>query len=280
MQDARPAVVVAEADRLAVAAVGPQRRAELAQPGVDGALVDVQPIALVVGLQVISRVKVLAKMDIAERRMPQDGQIAIELEAGKRVHLRASTFPSSQGEKVVLRILSSQQIIAFESGADRVVDPLAGSYYVEHLTTELENRAMKLIERVDELGGSEQAIAAGFFQEEIARSAYEHQLRVEAGETVIVGVNRFADQEEALSIPAPDYSALEKAQVKSVKAVRKKRDASEVKRALAALTKASGASSTDKHLMPLIIDAVRARATVGEISSALAENWGYFRPSL
>jgi type II secretory ATPase GspE/PulE/Tfp pilus assembly ATPase PilB-like protein len=80
---------------------------------VDGTLVDVQPIALVVAPNVISRVKVLAKMDIAERRMPQDGQIAIELEAGKRVHLRASTFPSSQGEKIVLRILSSQQIIAF-----------------------------------------------------------------------------------------------------------------------------------------------------------------------
>jgi type II secretory ATPase GspE/PulE/Tfp pilus assembly ATPase PilB-like protein len=80
---------------------------------VDGALVDVQPIALAVASQVISRVKVLAKMDIAERRMPQDGQIAIELEAGKRVHVRASTFPSSQGEKVVLRILSSQQIIPF-----------------------------------------------------------------------------------------------------------------------------------------------------------------------
>src|ERR1700730_14058684 len=80
---------------------------------VDGSLVDVQPVALVVSPQVISRVKVLAKMDIAERRMPQDGQIALEIEAGKRVHLRASTFPSSQGEKIVLRILSSQQIIAF-----------------------------------------------------------------------------------------------------------------------------------------------------------------------
>ena len=97
---------------------------------------------------------------------------------------------------------------------------------------------------------------------------------------MIVGVNRFADQEEALSIPAPDYSALEKAQVKSVKAVRKKRDASKVKGALGALQEASGASSTDKQLMPLIIDAVRARATVGEISGGLAENWGYFRPSL
>ncbi|MDP9152436.1 MAG: GspE/PulE family protein [Myxococcota bacterium] len=81
---------------------------------VDGALVDVQPIAVAVGTQVVSRVKVLAKMDIAERRLPQDGQITVDLEGGKRVHLRASTFPASQGEKVVLRVLSSQKLIAFE----------------------------------------------------------------------------------------------------------------------------------------------------------------------
>jgi type II secretory ATPase GspE/PulE/Tfp pilus assembly ATPase PilB-like protein len=81
---------------------------------VDGALVDVQPISLLVGSNVISRVKVLAKMDIAERRLPQDGQIAIKLDDGKLVHLRCSTFPASQGEKVVLRILSSQQLVAFE----------------------------------------------------------------------------------------------------------------------------------------------------------------------
>jgi general secretion pathway protein E/type IV pilus assembly protein PilB len=81
---------------------------------VDGALVDVQPIALAVAPNVVSRVKVLAKMDISERRMPQDGQIALEVETGKRVHLRAATFPSSQGEKVVLRILSSQHLISFD----------------------------------------------------------------------------------------------------------------------------------------------------------------------
>jgi methylmalonyl-CoA mutase N-terminal domain/subunit len=188
----------------------------------------------------------------------------------------ALALPTAEAATLALR---TQQIVAFESGVTNTADPLAGSYYVENLTNELEDRALKLIDKVDELGGSEQAIAAGFFQEEIARSAYEHQLRVEAGETVIVGVNRFADDEEALSIPAPDYSALEKAQVKSVKAVRKKRDASKAKRASVALQEASGAASTDTHLMPLIIDAVRARATVGEISSALAENWGYFRPS-
>jgi methylmalonyl-CoA mutase N-terminal domain/subunit len=189
----------------------------------------------------------------------------------------ALALPTAEAATLALR---TQQIVAFESGVTNTADPLAGSYYVENLTTELENRALELIEKIDALGGSEQAIAAGFFQEEIARSAYEHQLRVEAGETVIVGVNRFADQEEALSIPAPDYSALEKAQVKSVKAVRKTRDASRVKRALGALQGASGASSTGQHLMPLIIDAVQARATVGEISGALAENWGLYLPSM
>jgi methylmalonyl-CoA mutase, N-terminal domain len=188
----------------------------------------------------------------------------------------ALALPTAEAATLALR---TQQIVAFESGITNTADPLAGSYYVESLTTELESRALALIEKVDELGGSEKAIAAGFFQEEIARSAYEHQLRVEAGETVIVGVNRFADEEEPPSIPTPDYSALEKAQVQSVKAVRKKRDTSEVNRALAALRAASGASSTDNHLVPLIIDAVRARATVGEISGAFAENWGYFRPS-
>jgi methylmalonyl-CoA mutase N-terminal domain/subunit len=187
----------------------------------------------------------------------------------------ALALPTAEAATLALR---TQQIVAFESGVANTADPLAGSYYVENLTTELETRALELILKVDELGGSEKAIEAGFFQEEIARSAYEHQLRVEAGETVIVGVNRFADDEEALTIPVPDYSALEKAQVKSVKAVRKKRDAAKVKRALSDLQEASKELSSDTHLMPLIIDAVRARATVGEISGALAEIWGTYRP--
>ena len=189
----------------------------------------------------------------------------------------ALALPSAEAATLALR---TQQIVAFESGITNTVDPLAGSYYVENLTTELEERALELILKVDELGGSVKAIAAGFFQEEIARSAYEHQLRVEAGETVIVGVNRSADEEGPLSIPAPDYSALEKEQVDSVKAVRKKRDAAKFKRALAALSDASAATSTERRLMPLIVDAVRARATVGEISETLAANWGLYRPAL
>ncbi len=189
----------------------------------------------------------------------------------------ALALPTAEAAKLALR---TQQIVGYESGIANTADPLAGSYYVENLTTQLEERALELILKVDELGGSEKAIAAGFFQEEIARSAYEHQLRVEAGETVIVGVNRFADEEETLSIAVPDYSALEKAQVKNVKAMRKKRNAADVKRALAALGTASAKDSKQPRLMPIIIDAVRARATVGEISETLAANWGLYRPPL
>jgi len=189
----------------------------------------------------------------------------------------ALALPTAQSATLALR---TQQIVALESGVANTVDPLAGSYYVESLTSELEARASDLIAEVDRLGGSEKAIAAGFFQEQIARSAYEHQLRVEAGETVIVGVNRFADTDEPLSIPAPDYSALEKAQVKSVSKLRKKRKPQEAENALAALREASTRPVHEARLMPLIIDAVRARATVGEISETLATAWGVYRPSL
>src|SRR5207237_8647036 len=189
----------------------------------------------------------------------------------------ALALPTGEAAKLALR---TQQIVAYESGIANTADPLAGSYYVENLTTEIETRAYQLIQKVDALGGSEKAIAAGFFQEEIGRSAYEHQLRVEAGDAVIVGVNRFADEEEPPSLRAPDYSALEKAQVKSVKALRKKRNRADVKRSLDSLGDAASSQSEELHLMPRIIDAVRARATVGEISATLADTWGLYSPSV
>jgi methylmalonyl-CoA mutase, N-terminal domain len=188
----------------------------------------------------------------------------------------ALALPTAEAAKLALR---TQQIVAFESGITSTADPLAGSYYVERLTDEMEKRAVGLIEKVDAIGGAEKAIAAGFFQEEIARSAYEQQLRVEAGETVVVGVNRFTDDSAPMTIPAPDYSALEKVQADSVKVLRKKRNAADTTRALSALREASAATTGDLRLMPLIIDAVRARATVGEISSALATNWGAYNPA-
>jgi methylmalonyl-CoA mutase N-terminal domain/subunit len=175
-------------------------------------------------------------------------------------------------------------VIAHESGAASTADPLGGSYYVEHLTSELESKALALLKRVDDMGGAAAAIAAGFFQEEIARSAYEFQLRVERGETVIVGVNRFGDGREPPEVPTPDYSALERGQVARLRDARSRRDNATVQTSLAAL-RAKSACYGDAHgadarppLMPLIIDAVRRRATVGEIAATLGEEWGKYQP--
>ncbi|HXF24490.1 MAG TPA: methylmalonyl-CoA mutase family protein [Gemmatimonadaceae bacterium] len=190
----------------------------------------------------------------------------------------ALALPTAEAATLALR---TQQIIGYESGIANTVDPLAGSYYVEALTDQLESRAMDLIAKVDELGGAERAVAAGFFQEEIARSAYEFQLRVEAGATTIVGVNKFTDDSEPLAIPSPDYSALEREQVRKVAAVRTARDSTRVSESLAALRQAAGRNAgADRPLMPLIIDAVRARASVGEISDTLAACWGVYNPAL
>ena len=193
----------------------------------------------------------------------------------------ALALPTAEAATLALR---TQQIVAYESGVANTVDPLAGSYYVESLTNEVERHATELIEKVDELGGAARAIAEGFFQEEIARSAYAHQLRVEAGDTVVVGVNRFANDEPPPSILSPDFSALEREQVARVAAVRAGRDARRVEQALAALRMAapgyaSGSATAREPLMPLIVDAVRARATVGEISDAFRAEWGEYRPA-
>jgi methylmalonyl-CoA mutase N-terminal domain/subunit len=194
----------------------------------------------------------------------------------------ALALPTEQAATLALR---TQQVIAYESGAALTADPLGGSYYVEHLTTELETRALALLDRVDALGGAAKAIAAGFFQEEIARSAYEFQLRVERGESIVVGVNRFADGREPPDVPTPDYSALERAQAARVREARAKRDQSAVDASLATLrSKAlcyadSGPTKSRPELMPLIIDAVRLRATVGELAGVLADVWGRFRPA-
>lgn len=186
----------------------------------------------------------------------------------------ALALPTAESATLALR---TQQIVGYESGVANTVDPLAGSYYVEALTDDLERRAMELIVAVDELGGSEAAIAAGFFQEEIGRSAYQFQLRVEAGDTVIVGVNKFTDDNPVPTIPAPDFSALERDQVAKLTRVKAQRDANALRTALGAL--ADAATQPGAHLMPLLIDAVRARATVGEIADTLASQWGTYRPS-
>ena len=193
----------------------------------------------------------------------------------------ALALPTEQAATLALR---TQQVIAYESGAASTADPLGGSYYVEHLTTQLESEALALLQRVDELGGAAAAIAAGFFQEEIARSAYEFQLRVERGDSVVVGVNRFTDGREPPEVPTPDYSALERGQVARVRDARARRDQEAVTESLLALSASascygeSGSARQRSPLMPLIIDAVRRRATVGEIAGTLGDIWGKYQP--
>ena len=192
----------------------------------------------------------------------------------------ALALPTEEAATLALR---TQQIIAYESGVANTADPLAGSYYVEYLTDEMERRASELIARTDELGGAETAIAEGFFQEEIGRSAYEHQMRVESGATVVVGVNRFTDESPALEIPAPDYGSLETDQVSSLAETKKKRDNNAVAKKLQALKDSAAGMLRDDgphpQMMEPIIDAARARATVGEISAALQSSFGSYDPA-
>jgi methylmalonyl-CoA mutase N-terminal domain/subunit len=189
----------------------------------------------------------------------------------------ALALPSEQAATLALR---TQQILAHESGVALTADPLAGSYYVEHLTNELEKGALALMERVDALGGASKAIAASFFQEEIARSAYDHQKRVEQGDAVIVGVNKFADGSPVPEVPTPDYSKLEAEQVGRLKERKAKREPKATAKALAALREAGSKTgkSQGAGLVSLIVDAVRARASVGEIATTLRDSWGAYKP--
>jgi methylmalonyl-CoA mutase, N-terminal domain len=184
----------------------------------------------------------------------------------------ALALPTAESATLALR---TQQVLGYESGVPQVVDPLAGSYYVESLTDDIETAARALIEEVDALGGAARAIERGFFQEAIARSAYELQKAQESGERVVVGVNRFTDDSPPVSIAAPDFSALESQQRARLKEVKRVRDPQAVRTALAAIGDAARGAD---QLMPPIISAVRARASLGEISDALRAVWGVYRP--
>jgi methylmalonyl-CoA mutase, N-terminal domain len=185
----------------------------------------------------------------------------------------ALALPTAESATLALR---TQQILGYESGVAGVIDPLGGSYYVESLTDRLETEARALIEEVDALGGAARAIDRGYFQEAIARSAYTIQQAQESGERVVVGVNRFTEDSPPPTIPTPDFSALEARQRTRLAEVRARRNAPAVRQALEALRAA--AAATDP-LMPPILEAVRARATLGEISDELRKVWGVYRPA-
>ncbi len=176
-------------------------------------------------------------------------------------------------EEAVTIALRTQQIIGYESGADRVVDPLAGSYYVEWLTDEMERRALEHIRRIDEMGGMLRAVEEGYPQREIAESAYRYQRDIEAGERIIVGVNAFRSEEGPIPILKIDETVA-RAQVERLRAVKAERNAQRVAEALGQLERTAREGA---NVMPPIIDAVKTYATLGEISDVLRDVHGVYR---
>jgi methylmalonyl-CoA mutase N-terminal domain/subunit len=186
----------------------------------------------------------------------------------------ALALPTEQSAMIALR---TQQILAHESKAADVVDPLAGSYFVESLTAELERRAEALIARVDALGGMVPAIEKGFPQKEIQNAAYAYQKAVEKGEQVVVGVNKFTLQNEQMPELLRVDEALGDQRRQQIQALRERRDNGAVRTKLEALQTA--AKATD-NLMPHILDSVKAYATVGELCGALREVFGEYQERL
>jgi methylmalonyl-CoA mutase N-terminal domain/subunit len=183
----------------------------------------------------------------------------------------ALALPTEESARIALR---TQQIIAFETGVTNTVDPFGGSYYVEKLTTEIEEAARELLARIDALGGTLVAIESGYIQRQIQDSAYKAQVAVDEGAAVVVGVNRYTtDEPERIAVFTVD-PALEAAQIDRVCALRARRDPVRWKDALDAV--ATAATGAD-NLVPTIIAAVEAEATVGEIADTLRMTFGEYR---
>lgn len=183
----------------------------------------------------------------------------------------ALSLPTEAAATIALR---TQQIIAFESGATDTVDPLAGSYYVEQLTNEVEAAAWKLIDKIDAMGGAVKAIEQGFIQEEIARSAYKYNSAIETGEKIIVGVNKFTSKETNDTPLLKIDDSIRVVQSEKLKALRAKRDNAKAEACLAAIREK--ALGTD-NLMPAVIEAVENLCTLGEISDTLRAVWGEYK---
>jgi len=187
----------------------------------------------------------------------------------------ALALPSEQAVQVALR---TQQIIAHESGVADTIDPLGGSYYIELLTNEIENQAMRYIDEIDKMGGALKAIGAGYIQREIAKSAYGYQQAVDSGEQMVVGVNEFATKDENEPELLEIGVEVEKKQVEKLKSLKQERDNQRVKDVL---DRVRDVARGEDNTMPVLIDAVKAYATVGEISDALRDVFGEYRePSI
>jgi methylmalonyl-CoA mutase N-terminal domain/subunit len=182
----------------------------------------------------------------------------------------ALALPTERSARIALR---TQQILAAEGGATDTADPLGGSYFIEALTDELEAEALKLIERIDELGGAVAAVEQGFIQREIEDAAFRWQEQIESGERVVVGVNRYEEANEAeIELQRIDPEA-ERRQLERTARVRAERNADD---AAAALARVREASRGTENMLPPMREALRVRCTVGEICETLREEWGMY----
>jgi methylmalonyl-CoA mutase N-terminal domain/subunit len=186
----------------------------------------------------------------------------------------ALALPTEASARLALR---TQQVVAYESGVADTVDPLAGSYAVEQLTSEIEQRALDYIEKIDAMGGMLHAIEIGYVQREIQEAAYQYQKAVETGDAVVVGVNRFRAEEETAVPTLRIDPSVERAQIERVLALRERRDN---ERAEVALTLLEDAARGTENLLPRILDCVESLATVGEISNRLRHVWGEYREAV
>ncbi len=186
----------------------------------------------------------------------------------------ALALPTEQAARIALR---TQQIVAFESGVAQTIDPFAGSYYIESLTNEIEKHAAEYLEKIAALGGMLRAIERGYVQQEIQNAAYEYQQQVDREEAIVVGVNRFAMEEEnPISLQGVNES-LERSQIERLRALRKRRSSQEWS---ASLKRVEDAARSGQNLMPHIITAVEAYATVGEISDAMRKVFGEYKEAV
>jgi methylmalonyl-CoA mutase N-terminal domain/subunit len=217
-------------------------------------------------------------------QQPDDNVVRVTLQAlaavlGGTQSLHTNGFDEALGlptEHAAKLALRTQQVIAFESGVTDTVDPLAGSYFLETLTNEVEAAALAYIARIDALGGAVAAIEAGFMQDEIEQAAYDYAKAVESGAEVVVGVNRFVDSEAGEPEVFPIDPSLQRGQVERLQALRASRDAAAVEAALGELRAA--ARGTQNLLVPMR-ESLRLKATLGEVSDVLREIFGEYRPS-
>ena len=186
----------------------------------------------------------------------------------------ALALPTEQAARIALR---TQQIIAYESGAPQTIDPLAGSYYVESLTNEIERRASEYLDKIAALGGMLKAIERGYVQTEIQNAAYEYQQEVDRGEAIVVGVNKFTVDEEKAILTQHIDEALEGKQVERLRALRARRDRQPW---IDSLKKIEDDARSGANLMPPIVTAVEAYATVGEISDTLRKVFGEYKEAV